>query len=432
MRKWKMRALTGLITVLWILMCPLSAYAINFDFDEVAQSVVVVRCEDYLGTAVGSGFAVAEQYIVTNAHVVESGGFIEIDCYSETAVDNIGATYTAECVASDVFVDIALLYVSEASFRPLEMAESSTVKEGADVYAIGAPENFSYTLTKGTVSSKARYIDGVKYIQTDAGITHGSSGGPLLNEDGQVMGINTSGLSTTESIRFSLHIDEVNAFLDDHLPDGAQTQSTTSGSKTTASKAKTTQPSKTTAAAPTGTEDDGSTDLSGLVIGVVVLVCIVIAVVVGLLCTMGGKKPLEDEAPDETATVLAPGRVAFKASNADGVGTTVLSSRVEVGIRILNGSMAGKSFSISPDRPTTVGKDPHLADVVLDNAYGLVSRLHCTVMYSRQYNTYYVTDCSSNGTYYADGRQLTKNARTAVARGSELKLASDGCRIKLL
>lgn len=438
MRRWLKNVLIGLLAIIWTIACPLSTYAINFDFDKVAKSVVIVRCEDFMGTAVGSGFAVAEHYIATNAHVVESGGNIEIDCYSETAADNIGATFSAVCVASDAYVDIALLYVPDASFTPLELAESSTIKEGADVYAIGAPENFSYTLTKGTVSSKARIIDSVKYIQTDVGITHGSSGGPLLNEDGQVIGINTFGLSNTESIRFALHIDEVAAFLDDNLSTDMSTKTTADETISTSISSKS---SKETTAAVSAAESVSGGDGGGLLVAMIVLICVLVAGVVGVLCFMGEKKTEDDRdtlhIPSATPTVVVRGNdnranTSLLNVRADSEGTTFLRAQTEAGIRVLNGGMIGKVIPLIAEKTVIVGKDTKLADVVLDSSYGMVSRLHCSIMFSRRFNQYYVIDCSSNGTYFENGQRLTKNTRTPVPRGTELKLASDGCRIKLL
>ena len=87
------------------------------------------------------------------------------------------------------------------------------IQVGDDVCAIGAPSSMAYTLTKGVISSKDRYVGKTRYIQTDAAINKGNSGGPLLDNNGCVIGINSMKLTDSEGIGLALTIDDVISIL---------------------------------------------------------------------------------------------------------------------------------------------------------------------------------------------------------------------------
>ena len=144
----------------------------------------VVRIEGTTGS--GSGFVVNPAgYILTNEHVISGQSRL-------TFVFDNGARLTATVIASDAIRDIALLKVTAAgSLTVLPFA--TQVREGDEVVALGHPLNLgeSMTVTKGIVSG-FRTIRGVVHIQTDAAINPGNSGGPLLNTNGEVVGMNTS------------------------------------------------------------------------------------------------------------------------------------------------------------------------------------------------------------------------------------------------
>ena len=173
----------------------------KFDSDKVNESVFVVYSGDYLG----SGFAISDHYVVTNAHVIGE----EKDIQLKTVKDKV---LKASIEKIDRKKDIAILYVKKKQ-TPLQTKSLKDVKTGDDVYAIGAPANLSYTLTKGVVSTKNRKVDGKKYIQTDAAINSGNSGGPLLTEDGKVIGINSMKADDNEGIGFAIPIDEANTLI---------------------------------------------------------------------------------------------------------------------------------------------------------------------------------------------------------------------------
>lgn len=197
------KVLLSLICVVAILLAlPLSASAIGFKAEDKYNSVFVVTS----GNSLGSGFAVGENCIITNAHVLDNPNNIMLSTYA-------GETHTTYLVGYDQDKDIAVLGVKDARFTPLTVADYKSLNTGDDVYAIGAPKSMAYTLTKGVISAKEREIGKYKYIQTDAAINEGNSGGPLLNDEGNVIGINTLKMSDSEGIGLAIPMTVVCDFL---------------------------------------------------------------------------------------------------------------------------------------------------------------------------------------------------------------------------
>lgn len=197
------KVLLSLICVVAVLLAlPLSASAIGFAAEEKYNSVFVVTS----GNSLGSGFAVGENCIVTNAHVLDNPNNIVLTTYA-------GETHSAYLVGYDQDKDIAVLGVKDVKFTPLTIADYNSLNTGDDVYAIGAPKSMAYTLTKGVISAKEREIGKYKYIQTDAAINEGNSGGPLLNDEGNAIGVNTLKMSDSEGIGLAIPMTVVSDFL---------------------------------------------------------------------------------------------------------------------------------------------------------------------------------------------------------------------------
>ncbi len=150
----------------------------------------------------GSGFVYdREGRIITNNHVVENANDITV-----TFVD--GNIYSVKVIGSDKFNDIAVLQItddfSDEDLAPLSLGDSSQLEVGQQVVAIGNPYGLSDTMTTGIISQKGRLLPTqesgfsiANVIQTDAAINPGNSGGPLLNMEGEVIGINTAIQSMT-------------------------------------------------------------------------------------------------------------------------------------------------------------------------------------------------------------------------------------------
>ena len=168
----------------------------------------------------GTGFIIdSEGYILTNNHVVEGADIIKVTLQNEKE-------YKAKLIGSDPKTDIALIKIiqddgKQASFDFLTLGDSERLAVGEWVVAIGNPFGLDHTVTTGVVSAKGRNIGSGPYdefIQTDASINPGNSGGPLLNMNGDVIGINTaiySGSGANVGIGFAVPINIAKDILDD-------------------------------------------------------------------------------------------------------------------------------------------------------------------------------------------------------------------------
>jgi serine protease Do len=174
--------------------------------------------------AIGSGFVIdPEGYIITNAHVVTGAQRVQVVVPEGMSDGSLQAILSARTnivparvvgVAKDV--DLALLKVDNVKLGALALAPYRNIRQGEVVLAFGSPEGLRNTVTFGVVSSVARQIDPdspMVYIQTDAPINPGNSGGPLVNVDGEVVGINTFILSQSggnEGLGFAIPSSVVN------------------------------------------------------------------------------------------------------------------------------------------------------------------------------------------------------------------------------
>src|SRR5262245_6595398 len=159
--------------------------------------------------AQGSGWVYdTDGHIVTNDHVVDGAQSIKVQFWN-------GKTYSASVVGTDQSTDLAVIKVDAPSsvLHPLQVGDSSAVQVGDGVVAIGSPFGLEETVTSGIVSALHRAITAPNNftindsIQTDAAINHGNSGGPLLNNQGQVIGVNAqikSDSNGNEGVGFSI------------------------------------------------------------------------------------------------------------------------------------------------------------------------------------------------------------------------------------
>ena len=159
---------------------------------------------EYKQPSVGSGFIIDKSgYVVTNNHVIENADKIVVKLDDDHELD-------AKVVGRDPNTDIALLKVESDKDLPfIKLGDSKKLKIGQWVVAIGSPFGLERTVTAGIVSAKGRVIGSGPYddfIQTDASINPGNSGGPLLNMDGEVVGINTAIIASASGIGFAIPI----------------------------------------------------------------------------------------------------------------------------------------------------------------------------------------------------------------------------------
>ena len=137
----------------------------------------------------GSGVIVTKEgHIITNEHVISGQQQIRVTLHD-------GKTYTATLVGEDPMLDIAVLKIAgDGDFVPLKLGDSSQVRVGQLVFAVGNPFGLSETVTQGIISAKERSISDQQrdLFQTDAAINPGNSGGPLVNMQGEIVGINVA------------------------------------------------------------------------------------------------------------------------------------------------------------------------------------------------------------------------------------------------
>jgi serine protease Do len=182
-----------------------------------------------IGAGAGSGVIISDDgYIVTNNHVIDKATKVDI-------VLNDNKSYEAKVIGQDPSTDLALLKIEGANFPKIEYGNSDQLKVGEWVLAVGNPFNLESTVTAGIVSAKGRDInilangpDGMSavesFIQTDAAVNPGNSGGALVNTNGELIGINAAIKSNTGSYTgysFAIPVNIVTKVVEDLLEFGA-------------------------------------------------------------------------------------------------------------------------------------------------------------------------------------------------------------------
>ncbi len=180
------------ITVYSVVAADISNFTLLYEM--VKDSVVMIRVFSGSGSTIGSGFVYdTKGHIVTNYHVVRGGTSFRV-----IFID--GSVYKATVVGTDIDSDLAVLRINNPppNLKPLKLGNSSQLRIGEVVVAVGNPFGLEGTLTTGVVSQKGRLLQTGRgfsiagVIQTDAAINPGNSGGPLLNLRGEVVGVNTA------------------------------------------------------------------------------------------------------------------------------------------------------------------------------------------------------------------------------------------------
>jgi S1-C subfamily serine protease len=206
-------------------------------YDRINQGVVSIQVITDLGQGQGSGFVIdKEGHIVTNYHVVEGANQLEVSFPS-------GYKAFGQVLGTDLDSDLAVVKVTapESELVPLPLGDSESLRTGQTVVAIGNPFGLSGTMTIGIVSGKGRTLDSLReapggqsftagdVIQTDAAINPGNSGGPLLNLQGEVIGVNrairtdnftSQGEPTNSGIGFAVSVNIVKRVVPSLIAEG--------------------------------------------------------------------------------------------------------------------------------------------------------------------------------------------------------------------
>jgi len=200
----------------------------------VADSVVTIETESDETGSQGSGVVIdARGYIVTNNHVISEAAATP-GKFKMTVVFNDGKEVPANLVGRDPKTDLAVLKVDNVdNLTVARLGDSEKLTVGEEVVAVGAPLGLRSTVTSGIISALDRPVplsgDGsdtdtvIDGVQTDASINHGNSGGPLINMNSEVIGINTAGKSLSDSasgLGFAIPVNEVKATAEALIKDG--------------------------------------------------------------------------------------------------------------------------------------------------------------------------------------------------------------------
>lgn len=461
-KKQMLRKILSTAIALMVCLPALTTLASSTDVRNARNGVVRVLALFDNAISTGTGFAVgqpgdAAQLFVTNHHVIEAdietGALQAIFLVLDNITEN-GTLIEAEIIADSERPDLAVLQaVQPVSQRtPLPLMSHEYVEAAQEAYALGFPaiadsmvqEGDSLpstiddvTITSGIISKVNAVILDANCFQIDININHGNSGGPLITEDGYVIGVNTWG---NENINYAIHIDYIMDFLEENgIPyakasasTGTQAQPATgagnapSGGAPSISNAPTVEPpagsdtpsggapaignapSGGASAAPSGgnagTSDLGDTQY--LIIGGIVL-AIVVAVVL-----LSRKKQVQHVAhPVQQAVPFAPApSPAFHPPAAGGVRQLACT----------HGVFSGQVYPLSGS--IVLGRDPLQCNIIFPAQTPGISGLHCEVRVSNGNVT--LTDLgSSYGTFY-NGAKLRPNEPVTLRAGDSFYLAT--------
>lgn len=179
--------------------------------DKLSTSVVKIEQFDNskgadMVTGTGTGFLFSSDgYLFTNSHVVKKAKKLRAIMYD-------GSRHDASLVGEDQYTDLAILKIDAVDYLPAALGDSDNLKIGQLVIAIGNPLGFQHTVTAGVISALGRTLSGEtgvsmdSMIQTDASLNPGNSGGPLINSDGEVIGVNTATIRGAQGLCFAISI----------------------------------------------------------------------------------------------------------------------------------------------------------------------------------------------------------------------------------
>ncbi|MBR2751445.1 MAG: trypsin-like peptidase domain-containing protein [Clostridiales bacterium] len=377
---------------------------------ENQKSVVLVACMNNQGYGgEGTGYAVGEygedvKYIVTNGHVVS---FMEEDDAFQAYVFFGKNDYQiAEVVfyQYDKDMDMAILKLPKAIDEriPVAIRDSDDVDVGDKCVAIGFPDkannldtNFtpdiaSQTVTAGVIGKVKVNPAGKNYksFQHDAFITHGNSGGPLFDEHGFLIGMNTEGREDSENVNFSIMSNEITKVLkknkikfmtdEDYIEEAAADKKASKGKKSELSKK----------------EDEAQAEKTKFFVFLGVGAACAVALLV--LAILGNKK------------------VVMVGEQDDGKKSYLTCTK---------GIYAGQKFEFT-DHTMTIGRDRNTCTFVFPENTPGISSNHCSVYFDPRTKSFVLTDNGSTyGTYLSDGRKLTKGVPEQLTPGSVFSLA---------
>lgn len=215
----------------------ISSAEVDPDTDSQPQTPGDTKTPEEIGIFQGSGFVIDSQkgYIITNNHVVDDSKNISINLYSKHARNNLGDEFRVRVVGRSPDLDLAVLQLEPKAGVPalpcLPLGDSADMEVGDTVFAAGSPARLYFSLTKGIVSATNRrnVVDKDPHksmIQTDAAINPGNSGGPLINTNGEIVGVNSYIFNGANNLAFSIDTATLRSSINQIISTGAAKRST--------------------------------------------------------------------------------------------------------------------------------------------------------------------------------------------------------------
>lgn len=459
--KKKNKLLNTMLLLLFLLQfcCAVPAFAdeSGSTIQNYTKSIVRVVTFDDRGNpiALGTGFAVGAsepiKFIITNYHVVAPNLYGA--CIFRSADDLIPADVFQVLPNSDV----AILQLRQPLYQipPLAIGNRNMTNAGQDIYTLGFPGGdvsdwmTSYakdvTITKGVISKKTTW-NGTEVYQIDAPINPGNSGGPLIDKNGNVLGINTFTMRNKANINGSVYIDYMTDVLDSRgiplkkadgntgaaMPVG-QGQAGAAGQGGAAGQAGGPMGATPAGATPAGTDTaptsrsstSASNNMPLYLGGGVVALAIVVAVIV-----MATRKKAPVPAPAAAtpiATAPVPPVQSFSpptaaVPNAGPVTTPVQRPKTKASLKGISGQFSGQEVDFSSGS-VTIGRDPRLCQVVFPQSDTDISRKHCTLRFDEASQTFTLEDFSSNGTFLSSNQKLEQGKPYTLKPGDRFYVA---------
>ncbi len=415
----KMRIFAAFLLAAMLLVSGLvTAQAETLGPDEAKNSVFRVATKDAGGTVVafGSAFGVGQSapitYLLTNYHVIsENPQGVTIWIGKDTEIE-------CEVAISVPEKDLAVLKLSTPiDEEPLPLGTEDMTRMGDSVFALGYPTNdISNTITsfpedvsatKGIISKMSVWND-VLYYQIDAALNQGNSGGPLLHENGYVVGIATMKMNDAEGINGAIRIEEA---LDALSSVGVSVKMATLTTATespapTATPGPSPSASPEVSAAPVAAETGGSSGGFGLM-WLVIFIFAALAFVAVLVYMMVRRRA-------EGGSVLE----AFLPRK---------SGEKEKGYIVgIRGPYAGAVIALDGET-VFFGRDPQRCQLVFDPQGKQISRVHCSVRYDEERECFTLENYSRNGTFLMNGDRLNDGDAADLYSGDRFYLVEESC-----
>lgn len=420
-----------MILVICLLSVTLVASA-SLDLETSKKGVVRIIATDGYDWWQGTGFAIGPEgepviYIVTNYHVV--GGMNEVFLYR--GEDDLIPLYPTS-IALPVN-DVAVMELDEPlhDLVPMILETVNLGKSGDRIYALGFPaladsidgsmsgKPEDVTVTSGIISKVTDAGDDVEFYQIDAVINGGNSGGPLLNEAGHVIAINSFGLmgesDTSIGYNGSVILDELIDALDSRGYEFIKSEDLAVATLSTDVKDSEVLSDAETQVEESKTDDETSRESKSTGVSNIILLLaiggglfIIVIVIIIVIVSSGKKQKVAPRAVQQVQAAPIANPAPIPALNPTLVGIT--------------GHQAGKSFNI--DTTLTIGRNPSNR-IVYPADYKGISGNHCMVQFDPSAKMFVITDNGSSfGTFLANGQRIASGAKVALNRGDRFYLAN--------